>query len=199
MLAPSQLDLLDPIPPLRSRMRQRFVDALLAGKATREAIEASGSRARGRSADTVAARWLGKVDVATHLALRRRLAVEAADITAAMVLRETGRIAFAEKSGFGGGLVIRMADKLGALRLLCEHLGLLKTDNLVNVNVMNRLDAALSALPAEQASELADALEAVARGEISGEVCADSRAAPAPTTKSDTSDTRIPGSKTVCA
>jgi hypothetical protein len=139
MLVPAQPDMFDAIPPLRSRRRQRFVDAVLAGKSAREAIEASGSTARGHSADVLASRWLKKVDVSAHLDLRRRLAIECANIDAAQVLREVGKLAFsATLSEFPR---FKVSDKLGALRLLAEHCGVVKGSAAnVNVNAIAAID-----------------------------------------------------------
>src|SRR5258708_15691885 len=115
-----QPDLFEAIPPLRSRRRQAFVDAVLAGKPTREAVEASGSKARGHSADVLASRWLQKVDVAAHLALRRQLAIETANVSAVAVIREMALIAFSAR--LDEFPRFKVGDKLSALRMLAEHL-----------------------------------------------------------------------------
>ena len=107
------------------------------------------------------------------------------------MLREVARVAFAEKAAFGGGLIVRIGDKLGALRLLAEHLDLLKSHSdavNVNVGISSRIDAALGDLSADQAVALAEELENLARTEMtSAEPCVDSQAVPA-TSKIRTSD-----------
>jgi hypothetical protein len=131
----------------RHDVRQKFVDAILEGQSARQALAAAGSRASGHSADSLASKWLSRDDIAAHLAIRRRLAIETANVAAAQVLRECAKIAFSEKAAFGDGLKVRVGDKIAALRLLGEHLGLFRTgpDVSVDFNMLSlatRLDAA---------------------------------------------------------
>jgi Terminase small subunit len=184
MLTPAQPDLFADVPPLRSRKRQAFCDVILDGKTGRDALAAAGSKAVGHSADVLASKWLNKVDVATHLAIRRRLAVETANISAAQVLREAARIAFSESAAFGEGLKLRVADKIAALRLLGEHLGLFKAavglDVSMDVNLGARLDAAMGRLSPVDQLAIADALEAFPvgpEGAVDGSLMAPARQA----------------------
>jgi hypothetical protein len=166
MLArPAQLDLLDDIPPLRSRRRAQFVAAILSGKTSREAVASAGYAAQGHSADVAASRLLKKDDIALHLAIGRRIAIETAGVNAAQIVREACRIALAEKASFGGGLVVRMPDKIAALRLLFEHLGLTRPAGVdLNVSVGARIEAAVAGIDAGTAVALAEILEEMANG-----------------------------------
>jgi hypothetical protein len=175
MPAPAQSDLFDVVTPPKSRRRQAFADAILAGRSTREAVAAAGSKSTGHSADVLASRWLKKADVQSYLAVRRQLAVEAAAVDSVMVLREIGRIAFAQQAVFGGGLTVRVRDKLAALNVLATWLGLVGSDGQTvgggaeaRADVV-RLDAALRDLPADEIERMAAAVqEALAQAQPAG-------------------------------
>jgi Terminase small subunit len=161
MNAPAALqpDLLEPIAPLRSRKRQRFVDEVLAGKGVRQALKAAGYTARdGRVADAAAGRLMRDPAVAAHIRARQQLAVETAQIDVVMWIREIARIAFAQRKQFGVDLQLRPSDKIAALNLLGQALGTLKGG--VEVNVVNRVEQVLKGLSADELMALEGALGA---------------------------------------
>lgn len=162
MNAPVQLDLLDRLPPLRSKRMTAFVEAIEAGKSRREAVEIAGYKARGHSADSTAWELLKRPEVRAHLQVRRALAVETAAVTSSQVIREIARVAFAEKPEDVGEWKGRLNDKLNALGMLARALGLWSEGGSLTVNATAIAGAAGFADRLETVMQRAKTLDASA-------------------------------------
>ena len=101
--------------------QQRFVDEYLVDlNATQAAVRAGYSK---RTAEQQGPRLLGNVGVAAAIAARMKVRSERLDIQADNVLQAIAKIAFADEQGSAAD-DIKVSDRLAALKLLGEHLGL---------------------------------------------------------------------------
>ena len=101
--------------------QQLFVDEYLIDlNATQAAIRAGYSA---RTAEQQGPRLLGNVEVAAAIEARMKVRSERLEIEADRVLQGIARIAFAKPETDKAGDV-KVSDKLAALKLLGEHLGL---------------------------------------------------------------------------
>ena len=101
--------------------QQLFVDEYLIDlNATQAAIRAGYSK---KSARATGAENLTKPDIAAAIAARMKVRSERLDIQADNVLQAIAKIAFADEQA-DNAADVKVSDRLAALKLLGEHLGL---------------------------------------------------------------------------
>src|SRR5258706_14370831 len=81
--------------PLPNAKHEAFARAIVEGKSGRAAYHAAGYSAQGDVADAAASRLLGNVKVAARIAELKGEAAQAAIVTAARILEELAKLAFA--------------------------------------------------------------------------------------------------------
>jgi phage terminase small subunit len=107
----------------------RFVEGVVAGLSNVEAYKAAGYQARGRAAIVNASRMLTNADISEAIEAARKKAADKTGVTADRVLGELAKIAFESaengaNQGAANGVAVKTSDRIAALRLLAQHLGL---------------------------------------------------------------------------